>query len=309
MEKHAPEEPVLIEGAATLCRDKTLNDVILRGKVHGRDCIIKHSCTAVRSIENEYLFCAKLHPMAPLNIPEPVATWRSGDGKGAYCAIEWIEGESLTGLLEAGPLDPGTADAFAADIANIADVLEASGVVHRDVYTDNFIAGGDGHLRLIDWQTAISRERPEEDPWIRRHWKFLYSVFGVNRNLPPGEWNDFDALAAVLGLFPQTETVRAVRESLEKRAPRAAFAMRPSRTVRFLLLLHAANLLLQAAIRRPGPKRESRLRRMRAILGTGRIDIDGRDPAKARAARNAQAAPNMVESDKKQMQEDENAKS
>lgn len=272
---YAPGKPPAIGNPQMLFTDKTLNREIFRAKVDGVDCFVKHSDTAVWSVLNEYRACAKMHALSPLAVPAPVATWMSPGGDDAYAAIEWLEGRSLSDVLGEGPLDGARADAFAADILAIADALEKAGIVHRDIFTDNLIAAADGHLKLIDWQTSITRKWPNEDPWVRSHPKFLYAVFGVNRDLPPGVWNDFSALAGVLGLFPQTAKVREVREDLLRRAPAMQLAVRLKRRTRLRLALYAASLFFQSLMH-GGKKRDRVRRRLQAILGTGKLDIDAR---------------------------------
>lgn len=273
---YAPGEPPRIENPQILCTGKTLNREIFRAKVDGVDCFVKRSSTAVWSVGNEYRACAKMHALSPLTVPAPVATWMSPGGDDAYAAIEWIDGRSLSDILCEGPLDDARADAFAADILATADALEKAGIVHRDIFTDNLIAAADGHLKLVDWQTSITRKWPNEDPWVRSHPKFLYAVLGVNRDLPPGVWNDFSALAGVLGLFPRTAKVLEAREELLRRAPAMRLAVRLKRRTRLRLALYAASLFVQSLLRR-GEKRDRVRRRLQAVLGTGRLDIDGRD--------------------------------
>lgn len=273
---YLPGEKPEIEGAEVLFRNKTLNSEILRGRVLGRDCIVKHSTTATWSIGNSYRTEARMHAIAPMQVPAPVAMWTSSGGESAYIATEWLEGKTLTDVLAEGPLPEKTADAYAADILEMAAALEKSKTVHRDIFTDNLFAAADGHLKLIDWQTALFRPTPNEDPWVRKHWKFRYVVLGVNRDTPPGVWNDFTALDAVLNLFPQTAAVEAARKSLQSRFAAAEFRLPPRKRVKLLLRLYAFNLFFQAFFRKPGKKRDRILRRRLTILAKGKVDVDAR---------------------------------
>ena len=101
-----------------------------------------------------------------------------------------------------------------------------------------------------------------------RHWKFRYVVFGVNRELGLGVWNDFHALGKVLALMPQTAAVKDAAAWLAAEAPQMAFAAPPDRMTRFKLRLYALSLRVQMFLNRNRPEKYARLkRRWRTIVG------------------------------------------
>ena len=107
-----------------------------------------------------------------------------------------------------------------------------------------------------------------EDPWVVRHWKFHYVVFGVNRELGLGVWNDFHALGKVLALLPQTAAVKDVAAWLAAEAPQMTFAAPPDRMTRFKLRLYALSLRFQMFLNRGRAEKYARLaRRWRTITG------------------------------------------
>lgn len=257
-----PPGPLLEDGREFL-RGKYLNDIFLEGSFRGIDAVEKHSSKAVWSIGNEYRIAVRMYEATPEVVARPLAWRYSADGREASVATERVRGPSLSTLLEAG-LDESRADAFADDIMALADALERTGIVHRDLFGDNLLLAEDGHLKTIDWQMAIDRNLPREDPWTMRNWKFRHVVFGVNRDLPLGEWNDFAALEALLARFPQTAHVAAARASLAARSPAAAWRDPPGRAVRLKLRLYAVSLRLQMLLKgrkhRKYPQLERRLR-------------------------------------------------
>ena len=276
----APEvadRKVLVEG-------KFLNDAICSGTVGGTRCVVKHSTTAVFSIWNEYRLAARAYARAPEVVAMPVACWFSPAEHSAFVALEWIDGPSLSELLMR-EITERQADGFAADILKMSEMLLSSGIVHRDVFTDNLILGRDGHLKLIDWQMGIARAAPREDPWVEAHWKFHYVVFGVNRDLPPGHWNDVRAFIAVLDMLPGTRAVRRAKEALSKRIREADFVVRPPLRTRLALAGYAVSLLAQMLVRGKGEKRDRIKRRLLTVLGRGSTDVDGRDPARVKEGR------------------------
>ena len=198
---------------------------------------------------------------APEVVAEPLA-WHD---QPAFVAVEKVDGPSLTELLAAG-VAPAQADGFAADVLRLARALREAGVVHRDVFSDNLILGTDGHLKLIDFQLAIDCADYHEDPWVERHWKFRYVVFGVNRELGLGVWNDFHAFGKVLALLPQTDVVKDAAAWLAAEAPQMTFGAPPDKFTWFKLRLYALSLRFQMFLNRNRAEKFARLeRRFRTI--------------------------------------------
>lgn len=256
-----------ISDCRVMLENKYINDVFFEGRFKGRDVIVKCSSKCAWSIGNEFRIASRLRDAAPSVVPEPLAAWASDDGQRAFVAAERVPGPSLTELLARGVTDE-QADSFAADIRALAEALKATGVLHRDLFADNLLLGADGHLKAIDWQLAIDRNDYREDPWVARHWKFRYVVFGVNRELGLGVWNDFHALGKVLAQLPQTAAVRAVAAWLSAEERTMAFAAPPDAGTRLKLRLYALSLRLQMALRGRRHRKYAQLeRRYRTIMG------------------------------------------
>ena len=251
---------VLLEG-------KYINDVFFEGRFQGRSVIVKCSSKCAWSIGNEFRLASRLYAAAPSVVPEPLAAWTSDDGRRAFVVTEKVEGPSLTELLAQGVTD-AQADGFAADIGRLADAVKTAGVVHRDLFEDNLLLGADGHLKAIDWQLAVDRSDYREDPWVARHWKFRYVVFGVNRELGPGVWNDFHALGKILARLPQTDGVRTVAARLSAEGPGMAISAPPDAVTRVKLRLYALSLRVQMLLRGRRHRKYAQLeRRLRTITG------------------------------------------
>ena len=256
-----------LSACRVLLENKYVNDVFFEGKYRGRDVVVKCSSKCAWSIGNEFRLASRLRAAAPSVVPEPLAEWRSEDGRRAFVVTERISGPSLTELLARGVTN-AQADGFAADIRALAEALKREGILHRDLFSDNLLLGSDGHLKAIDWQLAIDRADYHEDPWVARHWKFRYVVFGVNRELGLGVWNDFHALGKVIALLPQTAAVKDVAAWFAAEAPQMTFAAPPNGLTRFKLRLYALSLRVQMLLNRRRPEKYARLeRRWRTIAG------------------------------------------
>ena len=252
-----------LENCRAFLENKYINDVFFEGTCRGRACVVKCSSKCPWSIGNEYSLGRRVFELAPEVVAEPLA-WNADP---AFVAVEKVQGPSLTELLARGVTNE-QADGFAADVRTLAEALKREGVLHRDLFSDNLLLGSDGHLKAIDWQLAIDRARYREDPWVARHWKFRYVVFGVNRELGLGVWNDFHALGKVMALLPQTAAVKDVAAWLAAEAPQMTFAAPPNGLTRFKLRLYALSLRVQMLLNRRRPEKYARLeRRWRTIAG------------------------------------------
>lgn len=266
-----------LSGCRVLMENKYINDVFFEGQFKGRDAVIKCSSKCAWSIGNEFRLASRLFAAAPSVVAEPLAVWTSDDGRRAFVVTEKVLGSSLTELLERGVTD-AQADGFAEDILALAGALERTGILHRDIYTDNFLLGADGHLKVIDFQMSIDRNDYREDPWVASHPKFLYVVFGVNHNTPCGCWDDRAALDAVLALLPATDAVKQARRKLAS-MPEIAFTARPPLEARLTLGAYAISLMIQSHVPWRSRKRRNQARkRLATIRACGGTDVDGRDP-------------------------------
>lgn len=240
--------------------NKYINDAFWTGTFAGCPAIEKVSTKAVWSIGNEYRVTSRMYGAAPTVVPCPLAWRYEGDGREASFISARVSGPSLTELLARG-LSEDEANRFAADILTLARALKETEVVHRDLFTDNLLLDGDGHLKAIDWQLAIRLHDTREDPWVVRHWKFRYVVFGVNRDHRPGYWNDYEALVRILRRFPQTPEVGAAIAELQAGAAEMTVEVPPSGMVRFKLGLYALSLRLQMVLRGKRHRKYAQLRR------------------------------------------------
>ncbi|MGN0846814.1 MAG: hypothetical protein ACI4RA_05455 [Kiritimatiellia bacterium] len=255
-----------VENRQAFLRGKYLNDVFYTGMYEGTPCIEKHSRTAAWSIGNEYRMLRRIAEQAPALVPRPLAYVPYADGDGASVVVERIDGITLTEKIRRG-VSSAEADAFARDIDTLAAALKRANIVHRDLMGDNLMLAADGHLKAIDWQLAVDRGDVREDPWVERHWKFRYVVFGVNRDLGFGVWNDFAALGGILAQLPQTETVREVAARLAAQAGELSAVARPNALTRVKLALYAVSLRFQMVMRRGNATRHAQLeRRYRTII-------------------------------------------
>jgi serine/threonine protein kinase len=75
-----------------------------------------------------------------------------------YIAMEYVEGETVSDRLVAGPLPIDHAVWIAAETANALAAAHKGGIVHRDVKPSNIIIQPSGHIKVMDFGLAKFEE-------------------------------------------------------------------------------------------------------------------------------------------------------
>ncbi|MBV9446918.1 MAG: serine/threonine protein kinase [Streptosporangiaceae bacterium] len=77
-----------------------------------------------------------------------------GESVGPYLVMEFVDGPSLAGILDNGPLDPvRTADIIAQAAAGL-EAAHRAGLVHRDVKPENLLLGPGNQVKITDFGIA-----------------------------------------------------------------------------------------------------------------------------------------------------------
>jgi serine/threonine protein kinase len=90
-----------------------------------------------------------------INHPNIVALYDVGDHEGAaYLVTELLEGETLRGRLQRGPVPQSRAIDFARQIAAGLSAAHERGIVHRDLKPENIFITQDGLVKILDFGLA-----------------------------------------------------------------------------------------------------------------------------------------------------------
>jgi eukaryotic-like serine/threonine-protein kinase len=93
------------------------------------------------------------------HVPRFVA---AGDlAKTPYLITEWIDGESLEGVLKGGPLPPPEVARIGAALADAVHSLHRQNAIHLDLKPDNIIVRAQGGVALIDFGLAHHARFPD----------------------------------------------------------------------------------------------------------------------------------------------------
>jgi serine/threonine-protein kinase len=93
--------------------------------------------------------------VAALSHPNILAIHEFGSSQGvAYCVTELLEGDTLRGRLDAGPLIEAQAVDYALQVARGLAAAHEKHVVHRDLKPENIFVTNAGHLKILDFGLA-----------------------------------------------------------------------------------------------------------------------------------------------------------
>jgi eukaryotic-like serine/threonine-protein kinase len=128
----------------------------------GRDMAIR-ILPAMFSCDSDRLrrFQQEAQVVAALNHPNILAIHDFGDHQGSpYIASEFLEGETLRGLLEAGAVPVRKATEWAGQIARGLAAAHDKGIVHRDLKPENIFVTRDGRVKILDlvWRNSHRRQ-------------------------------------------------------------------------------------------------------------------------------------------------------
>ena len=93
--------------------------------------------------------------VAALSHPNILSIFDFGTQEGtSYAVTELLEGETLRGKLDTGPISQKQAVDYALQIARGLSAAHEKGVVHRDLKPENLFVTRDGHVKILDFGLA-----------------------------------------------------------------------------------------------------------------------------------------------------------
>ncbi len=142
----------------------------------GRDVAIKvlpdriaHDPDALSRFDRE------ARAVAALSHPNILSIFDFGtEGGIIYSVTELLEGETLRGQLDAGPISQKQTVDYALQIAKGLSAAHEKGIVHRDLKPENLFVGRDGHLKILDFGLAkheapVALSEQTNAPTVSRH--------------------------------------------------------------------------------------------------------------------------------------------
>lgn len=128
---------------------------ILKQSERSQVSLLRHNQTGERYICRQFHGCADVyHRLLSIDCPYLPRILEVVEKKGQVLVLEeYIQGDTLAFLLEAGPLSPTRAKRILRQLCSALWVLHCLGAVHRDVKPENVILLGDQAV-LIDFDAS-----------------------------------------------------------------------------------------------------------------------------------------------------------
>ncbi len=102
--------------------------------------------------------------VAALSHPNILAIHDFGTHEGtAYAVMELLEGETLRGKLDTGPIAQKQSVDYALQIVKGLSAAHEKGIVHRDLKPENLFVSKDGHVKILDFGLAKKVETVSAD--------------------------------------------------------------------------------------------------------------------------------------------------
>jgi serine/threonine-protein kinase len=127
-----------------------------RDRLLDREVALKLPATTLTASSAER-FRREARAAARLNHPNVVAVYDWGGGAEPHIAMEFVDGESLRGVLhERGRLPEDEVARIGAAIADALEHAHHHGVIHRDVKPGNVLITPEGRVKVTDFGIALS---------------------------------------------------------------------------------------------------------------------------------------------------------
>lgn len=156
------------------------------------------------------------------------------EGETYFIVMEWLEGRSLSSILDENPssgLDLASATDIVRHIAGALDFAHKRGVVHADVKPGNVMITPTGQVKLIDFGIARVRQKDQEgksrfDPAVMQAGTPAYSSMQVLTGENPVPADDVFSLACLLyrmiagyRVFGPRNAAQAAEDGMEPQQP------------------------------------------------------------------------------------------
>jgi serine/threonine protein kinase/tetratricopeptide (TPR) repeat protein len=108
-------------------------------------------------------FLREARSAAAVTHPFIGSIYEAGETDGTlFIAMEYVDGQTIRGLLTKGALPVSDATRYATEIAEGLTIAHRSNLVHRDLKPDNVMVASNGHVKILDFGLAKLVEKRDQ---------------------------------------------------------------------------------------------------------------------------------------------------
>lgn len=199
--------------------------LVMKARMDGSPVCVVYFPGSWKCVLNAYEMHIAFQKAAPDSSPRPL---RCHSGRtGGYAVLAMPAGRSVASWIADGRRPSAAAlDRMAEEAVRLANALDASGIVHRNINEDDLLVSEDGALELLGFDAAVHRCAYKcETRFLRKKIAARLAQVGGAGVYPPapdrksGWWNDRRAIARALAPFAaDSASLRAALGTLEAEA-------------------------------------------------------------------------------------------
>lgn len=175
------------------------------GNLNGKKVFIKWGGLR-KSTKTEFKFGKILYEQNSANFIKPYLFNFNMDKN--FIVTDFVEGKMLSDAMKENSLTEDEKESFIKQFESIADTLEKTHVIHRDIRPDNIMILPDGTLKLIDMQFAVNGKKYREEKYYWKHCEILSSL-GDKYKKRKYLWDDMYSLNEIISeLGGQSKNIR-----------------------------------------------------------------------------------------------------
>ncbi|MBR6576444.1 MAG: protein kinase family protein [Akkermansia sp.] len=167
--------------------------LFFKGRIDQRDVFIKWGSPA-DVCKNEYELAETLYKACPELVIRPAAHGTAGESH--FIAYEYLNCPTLAEEWENG-IPEERKQCYIRQLAKLANALQETGVVHRDIRPANFMVTQEGVLKLHDFEYAVHARHYREVASLSKKYAELRHL-GADYALALWKWDDMHSLALLM---------------------------------------------------------------------------------------------------------------
>jgi tetratricopeptide (TPR) repeat protein len=160
-----------------------------------------------------------------LNHPNICTLYEVGEHEArSFIVLEYLDGQSLQGLISDHPLNTDRLLQLAVEIADALEAAQTEGIIHRDIKPANIFVTRRGHAKILDFGVAKLRQRTGSDADVLTNKEGLRGIASPGAVAPDGN-PTLTARGTAIGTASYMSPEQARGEELDGRTDLFSFGV------------------------------------------------------------------------------------